>query len=185
MLMPLSTGRVADQKRIRKLMRILAIPSPAHIAVWQESYWRWRMLKEMSGKGSMSPLETGKPLPTGDSSLTAEVCSNQVYRIPMLTRRQEQQAQWHNLTLFLASFGATCLVETHDPSALAAIIPQRYIPDSLRILRDSKELLEGFISELIDILMVDSIPARELAREALSTEAHPKIYPTILAALSE
>ena len=51
MLTSLPPGRVADQKRIRKLMRILAIPSPAHIAVWQESYWRWRMLKEMSGKG--------------------------------------------------------------------------------------------------------------------------------------
>jgi hypothetical protein len=72
-------GRVADQKRIRKLMRILAIPSPAHIAVWQECYWRWCTLKEMAGGTSMDTVGDG-PLPTGDKSLTAEVCSSLTMR---------------------------------------------------------------------------------------------------------
>lgn len=56
-------------------MRVLAIPtppSPAHIAVWQECYWRWCMLREMSSPNSMDALEEG-PLPIGDGSLTAEV----------------------------------------------------------------------------------------------------------------
>ena len=68
-------GRIADQKRIRKLMRILAIPSPAHVAVWQECYWRWCTLKEMAGGTSMDPVDDG-PLAPGDQSLTAEVCKS-------------------------------------------------------------------------------------------------------------
>lgn len=101
----------------------------------------------------------------------------------ILTLAQERQAQWQNLTLFLTAFGATCLVDTHDPSALAAIIPLRYLPDSLRILRNPKDLLDIFIQELIDILVADNPQARDLAREALSTEAHPRIYPLILQGL--
>lgn len=159
-------GRIADQKRIRKLMRVLAMPTPTHIAVWQECYWRWCTLREMSSPTSMDTLDDG-PLPSGDGSLTAE----------------ERQMQWHNLTLFLTAFGATCLpvADTiHDPSALAAIIPARYLPDSLRILRDPKPLLEGFISELVDLLVLDIEKVRDLTREALSSEAHPRIYPLIL-----
>ncbi|KAI0340881.1 hypothetical protein BDW22DRAFT_1485833 [Trametopsis cervina] len=155
-------GRVADQKRIRKLIRLLAIPSPAHVAVWEECYWRWAALGEMAIRHSMDPSDEG--LPTGDKSLTIE----------------QRQAQWHNLTLFLASFGSCCLGESHDPHALAAIIPPRYLPDQLRVLRDPSDLLMNFISELINLLLADSSQARDLAREALSAEAHPRLYPRIL-----
>lgn len=68
----------------------------------------------------------------------------------------------------------------HDPSALAAIIPARYLPDQLRVLRDPNELLTNFISGLIDLLLNDSTQARDLARDALSAEAHPRLYPRIL-----
>ncbi|EKM59988.1 uncharacterized protein PHACADRAFT_115378 [Phanerochaete carnosa HHB-10118-sp] len=175
-------GRVADQKRIRKLMRVLAIPSSAHIAVWQECYWRWCMLREMSSPTSMDALEEG-PLPNGDGSLTAEVNPLHPREERPLNELQDRQNQWHNLTLFLTAFGATCLDnvnEPFDPSGLAAFIPVRYLPDNLRILREPKPLLESFISELVDLLVVDNEKVRELAREALSTEAHPRIYPLIL-----
>ncbi|KAI0686496.1 hypothetical protein BC835DRAFT_1523052 [Cytidiella melzeri] len=156
-------GRVADQKRIRKLMRLLAHPSPAHVAVWEECYFRWRSLSEMADRQSLDPSESDPP-PTGDKSLTPE----------------QRTAQWHNLTLFLASFGACCLGDLHDPGALAAVIPMRYLPDQLRVLRDPTELLANFISELINLLLADSTQARDLAREALSAEAHPRLYPRIL-----
>lgn len=40
-------GRVGHQKRIRTLIRLIAYPSAAHIAVWEECYWRWRSLSEL------------------------------------------------------------------------------------------------------------------------------------------
>ena len=53
-------------------MRVLAMPTSAHIAVWQECYWRWCMLREMSSPTSMDTLEEGA-LASGDESLTLEV----------------------------------------------------------------------------------------------------------------
>lgn len=66
------SGRVADQKRIRKYMRLIAIPSPTHVAVWEECYWRWCSLSELATRMSLDPSEEG-PLPNGDKSLTTEV----------------------------------------------------------------------------------------------------------------
>ncbi len=98
---------------------------------------------------------------------------------------QERQAQWQNLTLFLTSFSASCLGETHDPAALAAIIPARYLPDQLRVLRDPADLLSDFLTDLINLLLAESGQARDVAREALSTEAHPRLYPRILKQLEQ
>ncbi|KAI0089247.1 hypothetical protein BDY19DRAFT_1089227 [Irpex rosettiformis] len=160
-------GRVADQKRVRKLIRLLAISSPGHVAVWEECYFRWRSLGEMAARQSYDPSDGA--LPVGDKSLTAE----------------QRQAQWHNLTLFLASFGACCLSDVHDPSALAAIIPLRFLPDQMRVLRNPSELLANFISELINLLLADSAQVRDLAREALSVEAHPRLYSRVLRELDQ
>ena len=64
-------GRVADQKRIRKLIRLLAIPSPGHVAVWEECFFRWRSLGEMAARQSFDPSDG--TLPVGDRSLSTEV----------------------------------------------------------------------------------------------------------------
>jgi len=37
-------GRVAHQKRIRKLVRLIASPNPVYIAVWEECFTRARLL---------------------------------------------------------------------------------------------------------------------------------------------
>jgi hypothetical protein len=50
-------GRVGYQKRIRKLIRFLAYPSPIHTAVWQECYWRWRGLYEFISEPHTSTLD--------------------------------------------------------------------------------------------------------------------------------
>lgn len=160
-------------------MRLLAIPSPTHVAVWEECYWRWCSLSELATRSSLDPTEEG-PLPNGDKSLTTEVFASATTVRIALTFSQQRQAQWHNLTLFLASFGSVCLGEAHDSSALAAVIPTRYLPDQLRVLRDPTELLSSFITQLINLLLADSTQARDLAREALSAEAHPRLYPRIL-----
>jgi hypothetical protein len=53
-------GRVAHQKKIRKLLRLLASTSPMHTAVWEECYYRCRILgeslKESPDTGSLTDL---------------------------------------------------------------------------------------------------------------------------------
>lgn len=39
-------GRVREQKRVRKLLRLVAYTSPINIAVWEECFWRWSALSE-------------------------------------------------------------------------------------------------------------------------------------------
>lgn len=39
-------GRVREQKRVRKLLRLVAYTSPINIAVWEECFWRWSSLSE-------------------------------------------------------------------------------------------------------------------------------------------
>jgi hypothetical protein len=65
-------GRVADQKRIRKLIRHLALPYPAHVAVWEECYFRWRAIGEMAARHSLDPSDEDT-VPMGDKSMPSEV----------------------------------------------------------------------------------------------------------------
>lgn len=98
---------------------------------------------------------------------------------------QDRQAQWQNLTLFLASFGAACTREQHDPSALTKVIPLTIIPDGCRVLRDPSELLTNFLTETVNLLVNDSPQVRDIAREALSNEASHRLYGRIVKQLDE
>lgn len=69
--------------------------------------------------------------------------------------------------------------------ALSNIIPLRYLPDQLRVMRDPAGLLDHFLKELLNLLLSDSTQARDLAREALSTEAHPKLFTRIIKELDQ
>lgn len=74
----LSLGRVAHQKRIRKLLRLMQNPCPLHAAVWHECYWRWSILKDwimhVSSPTSQSPTDAQyNPKPQGDLTMSDEV----------------------------------------------------------------------------------------------------------------
>ncbi|CDO69579.1 hypothetical protein BN946_scf184759.g19 [Trametes cinnabarina] len=165
-------GRVGHQKRIRKLMRLITSPTSVHVAVWQELYFRWCALTEMTVRMTFDQTTDGFEIgtaPVGDKALTPE----------------DRQAQWQNLTLFLASFGAACTREQHDPSALTKIIPPTIIPDGCRVLRDPSELLGNFLTDLVNLLVSESLQVRDIAREALSNEASPRLYGRIIKQLDD
>ena len=71
------TGRVAWQKRLRRLFRTLSVPIPNHVAIWEECYYRWCALTELVIRAPMDPITSdahvGGPVPTGDRSLSFEV----------------------------------------------------------------------------------------------------------------
>ncbi|KAL4251095.1 Ras-GAP domain-containing protein [Abortiporus biennis] len=161
-------GRVAHQKRIRKLMRLLALPSSIHMAVWQECYWRWCAVNEMSMRMSLEIDDLDKR-PMGDNSLTLE----------------ERQAQWQNLTLFMTAFGPPGFKDNHDVAPLTSIIPATYLPDQIRVLRDTTDLLSIFLTQTIDALASDSGQAREVAKDALGSELNPRMYPRIIKELDQ
>ncbi|KAH9981838.1 hypothetical protein BJV74DRAFT_778311 [Russula compacta] len=162
------TGRVAWQKRVRRLFRSLAIPHATYVAIWEECYFRWCALTELVINAPSDPMTAesmqDSTVPVGDKSMTFE----------------EQQHQWHNLTLFLASCGSACLIDHHDPAALHSVIPAELLPDSMRVLKDPRVLINNFITFLMERLISDSVMARETAKEALGSELSIRLYPKLM-----
>ncbi|KAI0306901.1 hypothetical protein B0F90DRAFT_1915023 [Multifurca ochricompacta] len=162
------TGRVAWQKRVRRLFRSLAIPHATYVAIWEECYFRWCALTELVINAPSDPMTAeslqDSTVPVGDKSMTFE----------------EQQHQWQNLTLFLASCGSACLIEHHDPAALHSVIPAELLPDSMRVLKDPRVLINSFITFLMERLISDSVMARETAKEALGSELSIRLYPKLM-----
>jgi hypothetical protein len=89
------------------------------------------------------------------------------------------------LTLFLAAFGGACIDEDQNLGALTSIIPQQYLPDQMRALKNPGLLVETFVTDLTDLLVVDSMQVREVAREALGSELSPRLYSRLLKHLEE
>ena len=55
----------------------------------------------------------------------------------------------------------------------------------MRVTQDSGALVETFITDLTDLLVVDSMQVREVAREALGSELSPRLYPRLMKHLAE
>ncbi|PCH40763.1 hypothetical protein WOLCODRAFT_88808 [Wolfiporia cocos MD-104 SS10] len=158
-------GRIGHQKRVRKLMRLMPSSSPVHVAVWEECYWRWCALNEMTIKKSIDATADGfdsGTAPVGEKSLTAE----------------ERQAQWQNLTLFLTAFGSAC-VRDSDSSDLSLNVAPYFLPDQMRLLRDPAVLLDTFLKHIIELLIDEAPHARDTVRDALGSEASPRLYTRI------
>ncbi|KAI0265102.1 hypothetical protein BC834DRAFT_880157 [Gloeopeniophorella convolvens] len=156
------------QKHARDLFRSLAIPHATYVAIWEEYYFRWCALKELVINAPSDPMTAestqDKTVPTGDKSMTFE----------------EKERQWKHLTFFLAACGSACLVEHHDPSALHSIIPAELLPDSMRVLKDPRDLINSFLAFLTERLVAESPFVRDTARDALGRELSVRLYPRLL-----
>ncbi|KAF9226729.1 hypothetical protein BS17DRAFT_500836 [Gyrodon lividus] len=164
-------GRVREQKRVRKLLRLVAYSSPINIAVWEECFWRWSALSEFVVPNPLASIAAFDEiyLSKQEQSLSLE----------------DKFFQWRNLTLFLAAFGGATVQEEHEPAALTAVIPAEYLPDEMRVLRDPAELVNIFIEFLTAALMDDTVRVREVAREALGSELSPRLFAKLFKHLDE
>ncbi|KAG8218508.1 hypothetical protein J3R82DRAFT_4145 [Butyriboletus roseoflavus] len=164
-------GRVREQKRVRKLLRLVAYTSPINIAVWEECFWRWSALSEFV-----------VPNPLASIAAFDEVYLSKQEQSLLL---EEKFFQWRNLTLFLAAFGGATVQDEHEPGALTAVIPAEFLPDEMRVLRDPGELVNIFIEFLTAALVDDAIRVREVAREALGSEISPRLFARLFKHLDE
>ncbi|TFK43927.1 hypothetical protein BDQ12DRAFT_702865 [Crucibulum laeve] len=158
-------GRLGQQKRVRKLVRLLSYSSGMHIAVWEECFWRWRSVTE-----SISEI-LDQNVEEGDSYA------------PVL--QQDLRFQWQNLTLFLTALSGACVQECHNLNGLAKIIPAKYLPDKMRAMQDPVPLVDSFMIDLINCLVTTDVQMREVARDALGTELSPRLYAKLLKNLDD
>ncbi|PWN42984.1 hypothetical protein IE81DRAFT_366164 [Ceraceosorus guamensis] len=80
-------GRIAQQKRIRALLRGATLPTRASAQAWCEAYQRWGSLTQLVAR------------PLADETSDAA---------------QEKAAQWHNYAGFLAALGGTCVLPDEE-----------------------------------------------------------------------
>ncbi|KAL1727572.1 hypothetical protein EV714DRAFT_253754 [Schizophyllum commune] len=146
-------GRVGHQKRIRKLLRLIAKPCSMHIAVWEECYWRWRHLTELLYPG------IGKEGEPPSSRLM----------------KDDQRFQWRSLTLFLAALGGACIQEGRVGN-LSSIIPLQALPDKLRVQSNSEDLVQTFINDVTNMLLHPDVHIRDTARDALGMELNHRLH---------
>ncbi|KAF8645481.1 hypothetical protein AX16_007766 [Volvariella volvacea WC 439] len=151
-------GRVGHQKRIRKIIRLMASPTALHAAVWSDCYWRWVALSEKFGYIYNDELD-----------------------MPLAQPPQDQRFQWQNITLFLAALSAACVLD--DPvelNALSTLVPQQFLPDRMRAIRAPGVYITHFIESLVKLLVCADLQVRDTAREALGTELSPRLYGKLL-----
>ncbi|KAG8981934.1 Ras GTPase activating protein ira2 [Tulasnella sp. 425] len=158
------TGRLAMQKRIRRILQNMCFPSTINVAIWEECYRRWIHLLEGLTR---SVSEDGDP---------------NVHRLLDRKRSpEERQAEWQNLTFFLMSFGGCCLVEDGALPPLSNIVAPEDLPARFqRGGRAPGTLVKTFIGQAVDRLGMDSVVARETIKGALGTELHPLLFPALL-----
>ncbi|KAH8118768.1 hypothetical protein DFH11DRAFT_1839273 [Phellopilus nigrolimitatus] len=167
-------GRVAQQKRIRKLLRLLTRPCPLHTAVWHECYWRWAALRDRIARPpgsieSSAPDIQSSSKASGDLSLSPE----------------ERFYQWQNLTWFLASFGAVSITEEPGNNSLVNSMPAQFVPDRFRAPQDGRLMLNDFMSSTVESLLAELAIARDTAKEALGSELNPRLYDRLFKQLNE
>ncbi|CAK5277391.1 unnamed protein product [Mycena citricolor] len=151
-------GRVGYQKRMRKLIRLLSFPSPIHVAVWQECYWRWMYLYNFIKD-------------TVDEALAAPDQRETIQAII-----KEKRFAYENLTLLLASLGGACVQDGVDYSFLTSVVPAKYLPDQMRDLQNMEPLVVKFVMAMTDQLVIEDSHLRENARNALGAELSPRLY---------
>lgn len=148
----LHTGRIAQQKRIRSLLRDIEAPSAASWLAWKEAYSRWANLTQLVAR------------PIAEDTLTA----------------QDKAAQWHNYAGFLCAFGGACFsasdfITSEIEPSIAEILPQ-----FCDINEQPAALIERFVQEMVDLLVSDSLWVREKAKETLGVDLEPRLIGILL-----
>lgn len=148
------TGPVAFQKRLRKLLTRMSMPSPGILSAWESVFTRWQTL-----------------------------CKHILSQGVATTGRLEDRvhAEWRNYSGFLASIGGCCIadVPAHIPPHLrvtdASMAGLKWI-DRLTGDGDSMSLLERFMKQCLQLLVCKLVSVRENIREVLGTELNPRLY---------
>ncbi|TKY89213.1 hypothetical protein EX895_001744 [Sporisorium graminicola] len=143
----LHTGRIAQQKRIRALLRDIESPSAASWLAWKEAYSRW---------SSLTPLVAR---PVADDTLPA----------------QDKAGQWHNYAGFLCAFGGACFLASTAISSEIEPLVAKILPQFSDLEQQPAMLVEQFVQEMVDLLVSDSLWVREKAKETLGVDLSPRL----------
>ncbi|ORY04201.1 hypothetical protein K493DRAFT_311429 [Basidiobolus meristosporus CBS 931.73] len=178
------TGRVAQQKRIRRMLRQIVNRTDGNLAACEEAYRRWRMLMQNIAR----PPDDAQPEQPDTRRRVAGVfyekltnATKSIVSVPQ-TEPVEDRGEWQNYTGFLCALGGVCLRSSaakrneHD----ASVFPSphtlhRSSSENRRILETSK-MINRFIQEMVEWLVCDNVIVREGIKEILGAELSPALH---------
>ncbi|CAI2172941.1 5991_t:CDS:10 [Funneliformis geosporum] len=162
-------GRMAQQKRIRKSLRLMKAPTPGNLAAWEEAYQRWKMLNGIIT--AMEPKARGIPWHPGQAKSV-----NNLIAVP-----EAQTNEWLNYTGFLCALGGVCVNEKQINNPLNGRINDSLGNEHSERRNNGPQtnchlMVEKYVQEMVDLLVCDSVVVRENVKDSLGTELNPRLY---------
>ncbi|KIK64870.1 hypothetical protein GYMLUDRAFT_83217 [Collybiopsis luxurians FD-317 M1] len=151
----LVVGRVAHQKRIRKLLRPMPYCSAVNIVVWREIHARF-------------------------TNLTESLLNNERTDIRARSESYMEVYQWQNFVLFLAVTANTDVQGSNETPSLSSVIPQEMLLESMRASPTPEPLISTFVNDLTALLIYKDVQIRDAAREALGVDLDAQLHPAVL-----
>ncbi|CEP17257.1 hypothetical protein, partial, partial [Parasitella parasitica] len=186
-------GRKAQQKRVRKYLRLMTAPTPGVLTAWEEVWKRWKLLTQVVCRYGMDSLKdvgdfanlmtvpsTSSVKKIGGLVRHDKLRSSAVRTAPVPVGRIEtdddKQTEWQNYTGFLAALGGSRLAADMIDDDLD---DKRFKAGSNdRIGSPSRQpiMIEKFIIDMIDLLTSDNVVVREGIKDTLGSDLSPSLY---------
>jgi hypothetical protein len=149
---------MAQQKHIRRLLRMMTDHTAGNLAAWEEAYKRWRNLTVL-----ISRPEEEKGLVMG------LIGGRQTVR----DITEAETTEWHNYTGFLSALGGVCVFASQSDAGRNGFLASQSSESNYQAM------VEKFLSEMVEYLVCDSEYVREIVKETLGADLSPRLY-TIL-----
>ncbi|ORX55578.1 hypothetical protein DM01DRAFT_1320819 [Hesseltinella vesiculosa] len=174
---PMIVGRKAQQKRIHKFLRMLHTPTPGIIAAWEEAWVRWQALTQVIHRfGDEVPEEESpghrRTASTRHHDRTRAVGPTRPIPVSRMEIDDDKLTVWQNYMGFLVSLGGCCLKSNMLEDS--QIMSGSSLPSISQ--NEPQVLIEKFVSDLLQCLIVDNVIMRESVKDALGHELAPPLY---------
>lgn len=182
------TGRKAQQKRIRKLLRMMTRGTPGNLAAWEEAWKRWKTLTQAVARPIEEPkddaIDTGPGRRGGGFALRTPA----IRPVAPSTARgdidEEKSSEWQNYTGFLAALGGCCLTSSSVPNTPTGLkgrtgsVQMEHAPRRISH-PDSNNMVDKFVQEMVELLISENVLVREVVKETLGADLSPSLYPNL------
>ena len=189
-------GRKAQQKRVRKYLRMINLPTPGVLGAWEEVWKRWRLLTQIVSRFGMEAPSNLNDIVTSPANSTSSVKkigglvrheklrSTPLPRItaPVPVGRietdDEKQTERQKYTGFLAALSGSRLAADIIEEDLAEDAGKRNKMNESRISSPIRtiSMTEKFIAEMVGLLTSENVVIREGAKDTLGSDLSPSLY---------
>lgn len=181
-------GRKAQQKKIRKHLRMLPNHTPGNMAAWEEAWNRWKKLTQLIRRlsddiineelqdqisfTSTSTSSSSNKKAVGPNVLSPKPGRNEKTKTMFRNSKmsdllEEKSMEWQNYTGFLAALGGCCLANRFDANLEEGSDTRN---------SDSTRLVDRFIGDMVEMLVSDNLYIREGVKDTLGNDLTPALY---------